>query len=649
MIEQSSNAKSRVRNTTAGNNLADVSFWDLPAGAEWQHQGEPDHFVQFYDSDTFLLNSLTGFVGTGLTAGDACVVVANQAHRHSLEERLHVSGLDVDGARHSGQYLALDSSEMLAKFMVAGVPERDRFMDVVGGLIAQASGSRGHVRVFGDMVAQLSASGQHRAAVDLEALWNDLRQVHPFSLYCAYPLHVFGDETQGPALADVCTQHTRVIPAESYSILPDQDTRLREIILLQQKARLLEAELKERERLLAREQLARAEAETANRLKDQFLATVSHELRTPLNAIIGWSHMLRGGKLDQATASRAVETIERNAKAQAQLIEDLLDVSRMITGNLRLRVAPVDMAAVINMAIDCVQLAAETKDIQLEVLLDPSVRHVAGDAGRLQQVVWNLLANSIKFTPAGGRIVVRLQRLRSSLQIRVSDNGTGISSEFLPFIFDRFRQADGSSTRNQGGLGLGLSIVRHLVELHGGTVSAESDGAGRGATFTIQLPLAVVAEPARLSRVTGSLLREEPQYSGPPPSLDQVRVLLVDDDRDNLQVLAAQLGECKAEVETAASAAEALEILSWYQPDVLVSDLAMPDEDGYSLIDKIRVREADGKQVPAIALTAYVRVEDRTRALSAGFNLFVPKPVQPNELVAAIANLIELDAGRIVP
>jgi signal transduction histidine kinase/ActR/RegA family two-component response regulator len=646
LIEQRRDGTPGLKGTAAKNDQAEVALWKQPQETDWFAASEAEHFVQFYDSDSFLLNSLSGFISTGLTAGESCVVVANQAHRLSLEERLHVSGLDMNGARRSGQYLALDSSETLTKIMVNGSPERGRFMDVVGGLIGRASSGGGGLRVFGDMVAQLSAAGQHQAAVDLEALWNDLRQKHSFSLYCAYPLHVFGDETHGPALADVCTQHSHVIPAESYSILPDHDARQRQIILLQQKARLLEAELKERDRRLAREQLARAEAETANRLKDQFLATVSHELRTPLNAIIGWSHMLRGGKLDPTTASRAVETIERNAKAQAQLVEDLLDVSRMITGNLRLNVMSVDVAAVINMAVDCVQLAAATKNIQLEVTLDPSARHVEGDAGRLQQVVWNLLANSIKFTPAGGRILVRLRRLAAGLQVQVSDTGAGISPDFLPFIFDRFRQADGSSTRTQGGLGLGLAIVRHLVELHGGTVKAESEGEGCGATFTIQLPLAVVSEgAAKPRRVTGSLLRDDGprEYSSAPRMLDHVRILLVDDDLDTLHVLRAKLTACQAEVETASSAAAAIEILSWFDPDVVVSDLAMPGQDGYALIDKIRAGESgNGKQLPAIALTAYVRVEDRTRALSAGFNLFVPKPVQPEELVAAIANLIEL-------
>jgi CheY-like chemotaxis protein/two-component sensor histidine kinase len=320
-------------------------------------------------------------------------------------------------------------------------------------------------------------------------------------------------------------------------------------------------------------------------------------------------------------------------------------VSRVITGKLHLNIGPVDAATIINAAIDAVQLAADTKGIQLEVTLDPSARHIAGDASRLQQVVWNLLSNAIKFTPAGGHVSVRLERADANVQIRVSDTGEGISPDFLPFIFDRFRQADGSSTRSHGGLGLGLAIVRHLVELHGGTVGADSRGAGHGATFTITLPLALANERAqRRARDAESLWLPEVAHapSQSLPMLDNVRVLLVDDDQDTLTMLASMLTEYRAVVQTAASVAEALEVLEWYKPDVLVSDLAMPGADGYALIEQVRAREVQGgQQIPAVALTAYVRVEDRARALRAGFNMFVPKPVEPNELITAILHLAE--------
>jgi CheY-like chemotaxis protein len=377
-------------------------------------------------------------------------------------------------------------------------------------------------------------------------------------------------------------------------------------------------------------------------MKDEFLATVSHEIRTPLNAIMGWSHLLRSGRLDQATTERAIETIDRNAKSQAQLIEDILDVSRMITGKLRLNNEQVDVSSVINAAIDSVQLALDCKDLHLAVTLDPSARHTIGDANRLQQVVWNLLANAIKFTPSGGRIEVRVERAGDNLQMQVSDTGQGISSEFLPFIFDRFRQADGTTTRQHGGLGLGLAIVRHVVELHGGTITAQSEGAGKGATFIIKLPLAPSVVP-RVTKQGPQIMRAPLSDVAPLPSLDNVKVLLVDDDPDTLQILSVMLSESRAGVQRATSVAEALEVFEWYQPDVLVSDLAMPDEDGYSLIAKIKERETNsGKETPVIALTSYVRVEDRAQALSAGFSLFVPKPVQPEELINAIASLAEV-------
>ena len=643
-----------------------IGVQELAPRADWNEMGESDHFVQFYETDAFLIESLGGFIGKGLSTGDACIVVATKEHREALEDRLQTDGMELTAARACGQYVSLDAAETLSEFMLDGQPDPVRFREVVGSIIRRAAEGRRRVRIFGEMVALLWAEGNYEGAISLEELWNDLSHAHSFLLFCSYPMDSLGGEAKAAPLGHVCAGHSRVIPAESYSALTDADGRLRAITLLQQKAKSLEAEVAERRKAeatllalkdelevqLVREQMARAEAECANRLKDEFLATVSHELRTPLHAIIGWSHMLRQGRLDEATVSRAMETIERNAQSQAQLIEDILDVSRVITGKLRLNIAPVDVAAVINAAVDSVQLAAESKGIQLEVTLDPSARHVSGDAGRLQQIVWNLLSNAIKFTHASGRVAVRLERADSSVQIRVSDTGEGIQQDFLPFIFDRFRQADGTSTRRHGGLGLGLAIVRHLVELHGGTVHAESEGEGRGAAFTIRLPAPGADERAKNRRTESASLwpNEEPNlYEQPLPSLEGVQVLLVDDDRDSLQVLTVMLTERRAKVQAAASATEALEVLQWYKPDVMVSDLAMPGEDGYSLIRKVRALNAESgqRQTPAVALTAYVRVEDRARAMKEGFNMFVPKPVEPYELIMAIANLTETGAHRL--
>lgn len=398
----------------------------------------------------------------------------------------------------------------------------------------------------------------------------------------------------------------------------------------------------EREQLLAREQAARAEAEAANRMKDEFLATLSHELRTPLNAMIGWTQLLRTRKFDEATAARALETIDRNTKSLAQLIEDVLDVSRIITGKLRLNFHPVELVSVIEAALDTVRPAAEAKDIQIESQLEPSVGRVLGDPNRLQQVVWNLLSNAVKFTPKSGRVQVCLHLDHSHAQISVSDTGQGISPDFLPYVFDRFRQADSSSTRSHGGLGLGLAIVRHLVELHGGTVHAQSPGIKQGATFFVNLQRVAVARGASAPEQIQPPVKNEVLTSN-LPSLDGLRVLVVDDEADARELLITTLGQYGAEVTAVATVGEALEALQRLQPNVLVSDIGMPGEDGYALIRQVRALTVEqGGRIPAVALTAYARAEDRTQAMLAGFQLHVPKPVNPAELAAVIANL----AGR---
>ena len=405
----------------------------------------------------------------------------------------------------------------------------------------------------------------------------------------------------------------------------------------------LQAQLEARSRLLASEQAAREEAEQANHLKDEFLATISHELRTPLTAIIGWSTMLRGGKLDESLSARAIETIYRNAQSQNQLIADLLDVSRIISGKLRLDVRTIELPAIIEAAVDAVRPAAEAKGIQLQSLIDPLAGPISGDADRLQQIIWNLLTNAIKFTPKGGRVQVKLERIDSHVEIRVTDSGIGISPEFLPYVFDRFRQADAATTRMHGGLGLGLSIVRQLTELHGGTVRVESEGEGKGATFIISLPfIAVIGEQVEPEDIHPTISEHSVSLDC-PPSLDGLRILVVDDEEDTRDLLRAVLEECGSEVTTVASAAEALDTIEALRPDVLVSDLGMPGEDGYSLIAKVRALPAErGGQTPAAALTAYARAEDRLRVLRSGFQIHLPKPVEPVELVTVVANL----AGR---
>ncbi len=798
---------------------------------------ESEHFVQFYENDNFLINSLGDFIGKGLDSGDSCVVVATEEHREALDGFLQNAGHDTIQAQKSGQYNLLDAFETYSEFMVDGFPDARRFDEVIGSIVKTASASGRRVRIFGEMVALLVAANNSKAAVEVERLWNELNKNQPFILFCAYPLGYFSNNRLSESFQNICQKHTHVIPTENYITLDEAEKQLLAVSLLQHKAACLEAEiidrknaeenlravkdeleiqlddmrrlhqlsksfagildldfllgqileaaldvqktdlgvlslfesesgglvnktqrgfdekllenvgiippgkgacgvcyqerrqiivedvytdpifeeyreaaqtagylachstpliarngniigvltvhfrearrpseravrlmdlyarmaadsienaqlhqkvrqeLEEREKLLIREQLARAEAENANHLKDEFLATVSHELRTPLNAIIGWSSMLLKDGLDSETKMRAVDTIARNAHSQARLIEDLLDVSRVISGKLRLNIAPVDISSVIHSAVDAVHLAADSKDIRLEVIIEPSVCYVMGDANRLQQVVWNLLSNAIKFTPSGGQVKINLKKSVTDLEIEVGDTGQGINPEFLPFIFDRFRQGDGTSTRRHNGLGLGLAIVKHLVELHGGIVYADSAGENRGTTFTIKLPVAAHKKSESPAKITQNekAVESDNSIGKPYPALAGVKILLVDDNLDTLQMLEVLLSEYKLVVQTAESVEDAMDVLDWFKPQILVSDLAMPERDGFSLIKKIRSLEDAAKMnIPAIALTAYVRAEDRARALSAGFNSFVPKPVELEELLSAINNLVSI-------
>lgn len=398
----------------------------------------------------------------------------------------------------------------------------------------------------------------------------------------------------------------------------------------------------EREETLKAERAAREEAERVGRLKDEFLATVSHELRTPLNAILGWATLMRRLKPGTEDHLRGLETIERNARVQGQIISDLLDMSRIISGKVQLDVQAIDLSEVINAALDAVRLSVEAKNINLRVMLDARAGRVRGDAGRLQQVFWNLLTNAVKFTPSGGRIDVIMERVNSHVEVSVDDSGLGIKPEFLAFVFDRFRQADSSTTRRHGGLGLGLSIVKHLVELHGGSVRVKSGGEGQGATFIVALPISVMH--------TGDGPREERPAFGDVdvgtielPSLAGVRALVVDDQPDARILICRLIEEHGGRCIVAESGADAMHLLGQEDVNILVSDIGMPDFDGYDLIRKVRaLHDSTLRNIPAIALTAYARADDRQRALLAGYQMHVSKPVEPRELIAGIASLLNL-------
>jgi len=397
----------------------------------------------------------------------------------------------------------------------------------------------------------------------------------------------------------------------------------------------------DRAELFQRERAARAEAEKANRLKDEFLATLSHELRTPLNAVIGWSRMLGSGRLDRENSKHALEVIERNAWAQKQIIEDILDVSRVITGKLQLNLSPVDLVAVIDAALDAVRPAMEAKEIQIETLIDASLRMVSGDADRLQQVVWNILSNAAKFTPNGGRIEISVSQSATHVHIQVKDTGPGIEPEFLPYVFERFRQADGSTTRIHGGLGLGLAIVRHLVELHGGTIAVGNSKTGSGAIFTIRLPLpSGELRPEALAEAAAALKETQSEQA----SLEGLQILVADDETDALDLITVELAQHGAKVTAVTNAADALKALAQGRFDLLISDIGMPKIDGYELIRQIRKLEAGkDKRIPAVALTAYARVEDRMQAIVAGYSTHIAKPVDATELVTIVAGL----SGRL--
>ncbi len=450
-----------------------------------------------------------------------------------------------------------------------------------------------------------------------------------------------GVEVQGVLRNRNYTRDGSILYCEWYnSVLRDDRGKLVSVLSLVLDVTAREKAEKERAALLVRERDARKHAEEADRLKDEFLATLSHELRTPLTSILGWASMIRNGEVEGANALRALETIERNARSQARLIDDLLDVSRIITGNLRLDLNPLNLTTIVEAAVDALRPTADVKDIHLRTEFISGECLVKGDPNRLRQVIWNLLSNAIKFTPRGGTVNISLYCVESNARLTVSDTGEGISEAFLPYVFDRFRQAEGSISRKQGGLGLGLAVVRHLVELHGGTIEAESEGLGQGSTFTVDLPLAQERrDPARAEERRREVERRHSRSDR--VRLDGIHVLLVEDDDDSRKLLGTMLKRYGAKVTSTKSAAEALKVFNDDTPDVMISDIGMPDVDGYELMRKLRALPVDkGGTVPAIALTGYASRKDRERALGAGYHKHMAKPVEQAEMIAAIASLV---------
>jgi PAS domain S-box-containing protein len=563
--------------------------------------------------------------------------LAGELDLHKLVQAVTDAATEISAARFGAFFYNVldDSGESFTLFALSGVP-REAFahfpMPRNTDIFAPTFSGKGTVLI--DDVKKDPRYGKNSP-------YHGMPEGHlPVSSYLAVPVvsrsgDVYGGLFFGhPEVAVFTERVTRIIEGlAAQAAIAMDNARLFDAV---QKARSeAEATAEHNERLYR-------QAEESGRLKEEFLATISHELRTPLNAMLGWSHMLRKGHLSEADASKALDTIERNARAQAQLIEDLLDVSRIVTGKLRMDVRAVDPNVVIEAAIEAVKPAAEAKGVRVQKIMDTGIVSVPGDSTRLQQVVWNLLSNAIKFTPRGGSVQVRMERVNSHLEIVVTDSGQGIAPEFLPHVFDRFRQADQRTTRQHGGMGLGLAIVRHLVELHGGTVQAASPGAGQGSTFTIILPVVPLYQMDATGERVHPTARELLPNAEYADRLDGLNILVVDDEHDTRELLRASLSQCGAEVTLAASASEAFKAMETSVPDVLISDIGMPDEDGYELMRRLRALPSErGGKVPAIALTAYARVEDRMQALRAGYQMHVPKPVELAELVAVVASLAE--------
>jgi signal transduction histidine kinase/ActR/RegA family two-component response regulator len=618
-----------------------------------------DHVVQFYESDDFLCEAVARFLVEGLEAGQPLLVVATAPHREDIRQRLAARGFEVSSLGCSGATTFVDASAMVSTFMVDSTVDASLFKRSLEETLAACRQERdgATVRVFGEMVDVLWREGRADAALRLEELWNEVAAEESFSLLCGYSLGHFRDTAGARLFDDVCRQHSHAVPTERFANLTGEDARVVEIARLEQRAQTLAAEIAhrreletalrrmladrehaeiERGRLLAQTQRAREDAEAASRLKDEFLAVMSHELRTPLNAILGWSQIVNRPNNDAATIRRGLDVIQKNARLQLHVIDDLLDMSRIITGKMILRMAPVDLNEVLTEAVETIRPGVTAKGITLDLHLDGKARYMTGDRNRLQQIVWNLLSNAVKFTPANGRIELGLERAGAHAQIVVRDNGLGIAAAFLPHVFDRFRQADTGTTRTYGGLGVGLAVVRHLVEAHGGTILASSDGEGAGATFTVRLPV----RPAPSTTV-------EPPAAGHAADLQQTRALVVDDDPDSRDLFDAALSFAGASVQVAQSVDEALRVLETEPIDVLIADIGMPDRDGYALIEAVR-RHADAaaRNIRAIAVTSYAGDAYRDRAMSAGYDGYVAKPVDPARLALLVADLLAAKPSR---
>lgn len=607
-------------------NFGEVAVRQFAPRTDWREMCETEHFVQFYEGDNFLLTSLGGFIGVGLAAGDSCIVVATKAHRDGLEKQLQADGFNMVVARASGQYVSLDAAETLSKFVVDGSPEPGLFVAVVEEIIARAAQGKRRVRIFGEMVALLWADGNQQAAIRLEEFWNKLHETHPFLLFCAYPMNGVGGEALVEPFSQVCTAHSRVIPAESYTALTDPDDRLRAIIQLQQQAKSLQAEITERKE--AEEKLIQA-----NRRKDEFLAMLAHELRNPLSPILCAIQLLRQIGPAEPRLEQARDVIERQAQHLTQLVDDLLDASRITLGKIRLRKEKLELMSVIGRALETSRPLIESRNHSLSFSLPQEPLRLEGDMTRLAQVVSNLLNNAAKYTGRGGHIWLTAEREGAEIVLRVRDNGPGIPATLLPHIFDLFTQAERSLARSEGGLGVGLALVRSLVEMHGGHVEAFSAGPGQGSEFIVRLPmLPMLAEAARETSLAKSVA------AGSAPKTLR-RILVVDDNVDSAECMALLLRQSGHEVQLAHDGLTAIEAAQTFHPQVVLLDIGLPELDGYEVARRLREHPEMGKAI-LIAITGYGRAEDHRLSKQAGFDHHLVKPVDPDAVEALVDSLV---------
>ncbi len=602
-----------TRTDTGG--TADSSPWASP----------PGHLVQFYESDDFLAEAASRFLADGVAAGEALLVIATPAHAAGIVAGLAAKGLGVARAQEDGRLAVIDAGQCLDRLLVAGMPSWEKFEREIGGAIARSIGASpaSRVRAYGEMVDVLWRTGRQGAAIELEAFWGRLLGRYRLSLLCAYVMGNFFKESDSAAFRHVCDLHDRVLPPQPWAATTSDDLRLRQISILEQRALALETELQHRNELEEALRCAREQAEAASRAKDEFLAMLGHELRNPLSPIVTALELmkLRGdGRL-----GREAQVIERQTRHLVRLVDDLLDVSRVTRGVLELRRQTVDLRDVLAKATEIASPLLEVRQHHFEVQAPPrGTLFVDADEARLSQVIANLLTNAAKYTPPGGHVTLEARREGREVLVEVRDDGNGIAPELLPQVFDLFVQGRRTLERGEGGLGIGLALVRSLTQLHGGTVSAKSAGAGKGSAFTVRLPAAGPLEsPAQ--RPSRQVRRSAPAR----------RVLLVDDNEDALAMLAELLRSAGHEIREARDGPSALVVAQRFRPEVAVLDIGLPAMDGYELAARLRL-QMNGFCPLLVALSGYGQEADRERSAAAGFALHLVKPLEVADLLAAI-------------